>query len=85
MRDVGVGVAAADPALQLKNFRDGMVELSSLGVSVIDDIQGVRGRRKSVVGWLELGVEGVGDFTQSAGVGGSDQARELLRSVWLVG
>ncbi|MFL4910808.1 hypothetical protein ACJ6WF_48905 [Streptomyces sp. MMS24-I2-30] len=70
MRDVGVGVAAADPALELKNFRDGVVELPSFGVPVFDDVQGVRVRRKSVVGGLELGVEGVGDFTKSAGIGG---------------
>ncbi|MEV8038341.1 hypothetical protein [Streptomyces sp. NPDC086182] len=67
---VGVGVAAADPALELKNFRDDMVELPSLGVPVFDDVEGVPLRRESVVGWLELGVERVGDFTQSAGVGG---------------
>jgi hypothetical protein len=69
VRDVGVGVAAADPALGLKNFRDGVVELPSFGVPVFDDVQGVRVRRKSVVGWLELGVERVGDFTRSPGVG----------------
>ncbi|MGW7611624.1 hypothetical protein ACWGKW_31080 [Streptomyces sp. NPDC054766] len=70
VRDVGVGVAAADPALELKNFRDGMVELPSLGVPVFDDVEGVPVRHESVVGRLELGVERVGDFTQSAGVGG---------------
>ncbi|MCD7439463.1 hypothetical protein K4B79_14625 [Streptomyces lincolnensis] len=70
MRDVGVGVAAADPALELKNFRDGVVELPSFGVPVFDDVQGVRMRRKSVVVWLELGVERVSDFPQSAGIGG---------------
>jgi hypothetical protein len=70
VRDVGVGVAAADAALELKDFGDGVVELSAFGVPVADDVQGVRVRRESVVGWLELGVECVGDFTQSAGVGG---------------
>ncbi|MGW0570743.1 hypothetical protein [Streptomyces tauricus] len=71
MRDVGVGVAAADPALELKNFRDGVVELPSLGVPVFDDVQSVGVRTKSVVGWLDLGVQGIGDFTQTAGVGGA--------------
>ncbi|MDX2661052.1 hypothetical protein [Streptomyces stelliscabiei] len=70
MRDVDVGAAAADPALELKYFRDGMVELPSLGVPVFDDVQGVPVRGEGVVGWLELGVERVGDFPQSAGVGG---------------
>ncbi|MEU0965050.1 hypothetical protein ABZ357_06235 [Streptomyces sp. NPDC005917] len=70
MRDVGVGVAPADPALELKNFRNGMVELPSLGVPVFDDVQGVGVWRKSVVGWLELRVERVCDFPQSAGIGG---------------
>ncbi|MEU5637900.1 hypothetical protein ACH47C_41720 [Streptomyces rishiriensis] len=37
MRDVGVGIAAADPALELKNFRDGVVELPSVGVPVFED------------------------------------------------
>ncbi|WP_189191875.1 hypothetical protein [Streptomyces albiflavescens] len=63
MRDVGVGIAAADPALELQHFRDGMVQLPSLGMPVLDDVQGVRVRSESVVGWLELGVERVGDFT----------------------
>ncbi|WP_171111164.1 MULTISPECIES: hypothetical protein [Streptomyces] len=47
-----------------------MVELPSFGVPVFDDVQGVRVRRKSVVGGLELGVERVSDFPQSAGIGG---------------
>ncbi|MER5225252.1 hypothetical protein [Streptomyces flaveus] len=70
VRDAGVDVAAADPALELKNFRDGVVELSASGVPVFDDAQSVRMRRKSVIGRLELGVERVGDFPQSAGVEG---------------
>ncbi|WP_316765928.1 hypothetical protein [Streptomyces sasae] len=41
MRDVGVGIAAADPALELKNFRDGVVELPSVGVPVFEDAKGV--------------------------------------------
>jgi hypothetical protein len=52
VRDVGVGVAAADPALELKNFRDGVVELPSFGVPVFDDfrVSGC-GVRASSVGW----------------------------------
>jgi hypothetical protein len=49
---VGVGVAAADPALELKNFRDDMVELPSLGVPVFDDVEVSRcGVRASSAGW----------------------------------
>lgn len=66
----GVGVVAADPALELEDFGDGVVELSAFGVPVPDDLQSVRMRRKSVVGWLNLGVERIGDFPQSSGVKG---------------
>jgi hypothetical protein len=69
MRYAGVGVIAADPALELENLGNGVVELSAFCVPVADDVQSVRLRRKCVVGCLELSVERVGGFTQSAGVG----------------
>ncbi|MCX5282994.1 MULTISPECIES: hypothetical protein [unclassified Streptomyces] len=70
MRYIGIGVVAADPALELENFGDGVVELTALGTPVADDVQSVRVRRKNVIGWRALGVERICDFTQSAGVGG---------------
>ncbi|MDT9701822.1 hypothetical protein [Streptomyces sp. P17] len=57
-----VGVVAADPALELEDFGDGVVELSAFGVSVSDDVQSVRMRHENVIGRLELGVERIGDF-----------------------
>lgn len=63
MRYASVGVVAADPALELEDFGDGVVELSAFGVPVSDDVQSVRMRRKNVIGRLGLGVEGIGDFT----------------------
>ncbi|MER5338856.1 hypothetical protein ABT030_00650 [Streptomyces mirabilis] len=70
MRYIGIGVVAADPALELENFGDGIVELTAFCTPVADDVQSVRVRRKNVIGWLALGVECVGDFAQAAGVGG---------------
>ncbi|MFD8373652.1 hypothetical protein ACFV2Z_23235 [Streptomyces sp. NPDC059688] len=64
MRYFCAGVVAADPTLKLENFWDGVIELAALGMPVTDDIQSVRVRCESVVGWLELGVERVGDFAQ---------------------
>ncbi|KOV88225.1 hypothetical protein ADL01_02065 [Streptomyces sp. NRRL WC-3618] len=46
MRYASVGVAAADSALELEDFGDGMVELSAFGVPVSDDVQSVRMRFK---------------------------------------
>jgi hypothetical protein len=63
LRYSGVGVVSADSALELEDFGDGVVELSAFGVPVSDDVESVRMWRKSIVGWLELGVERVGDFT----------------------
>jgi hypothetical protein len=61
--EVGLGVVASDASLELENFGDGVVELSTLGVPVADDVQRVWVRRESVVGSLELGVERIRDFT----------------------
>ncbi|NEB05188.1 hypothetical protein [Streptomyces sp. SID13726] len=63
MGDVGVGVTAADAALELEDFGDGVVELPAFCVPVTDDVHGVGVRREDVVARLELGVEGVRDFT----------------------
>jgi hypothetical protein len=68
--DVGFGAAPSYAALELENFGNGIVDLSAFGVPVADDVQSVRVRRKGIVGWLELGVEHVGDFTQYAHVTG---------------
>lgn len=68
--EVGVGIAAADPVLELKDFGDHVVELASPGVPVSDDVQSERMWRKNVIGRLEVGVERIGDFVQSAGVAG---------------
>jgi hypothetical protein len=38
VRDVGVGVSPTDPALELKSFRDRVVELPSFDVPVFDDV-----------------------------------------------
>ncbi|MET7722489.1 hypothetical protein, partial [Streptomyces mirabilis] len=67
---VGVGVVSADPALELEDFGDGMVELSAFGVPASQNVQSVRVRQKGIDDWFELGVERVGDFAQSTGVGG---------------
>ncbi|MFE0256860.1 hypothetical protein [Streptomyces sp. NPDC059010] len=61
--DAVIGVVAADAPLELEDFRDGVIELSAFGVSVSDDVQGVRVRRENVISLLGLGVERVGDFT----------------------
>lgn len=65
-----ISVVAANPVLELENFGNGIVELPAFGVPVADDVQSVRVRRESVFDRLDLGVERVGDRTQSAGVGG---------------
>lgn len=70
MGDAGVGVVAADPSLELKDFRDGVVELPTFGVPVADDVQSVHVRRENVFDRPYFGVERVGDLTQSAGVQG---------------
>lgn len=53
VRYASVGVAAADSALELEDFGDGMVELSAFGVPVSDDVQSVRMRFK-----VDFGIAG---------------------------
>ncbi|MFF4806355.1 hypothetical protein ACFY1U_49710 [Streptomyces sp. NPDC001351] len=58
-----ISMVAADPALKLENFGDGVVELPPFGVPVADDAQGVWVRREGVFDRLHHGVERVSDVT----------------------
>ncbi|MFI1409884.1 hypothetical protein ACH4Y0_08190 [Streptomyces sp. NPDC020707] len=68
MRDVVICVVAADARLQLQTVGDGIVELPTFGVPVVDDLQSPRMGSMRVFRVANLCFQEVGEVAQLAGV-----------------